>query len=123
MSPNPMKRKYSSEDVEMDGADQANGSTPGDDSAAAEHHRLTPSSLHTDARPDDFAHAGIRRGIALALDHVGFESADTVAVESFALAAEECTSRLPWLGHEAPAALFSANVVMQLQMYKPSSRP
>lgn len=123
MFPNPLKRKYPSEDVEMGGADQADGSTPSDDSAAAEHHRITPSFLHTAARPDDFAHAGIRRGIALALDHVGFESADAVAVESFALAAEECTSRPPWLGYEARAALFPANVVMHLQMYSLSSRP
>ena len=90
VSPNPLKRKHSSEDFEMSGATQPNGSTVSDDRAAPELRRVTPSFLHTDPRPDDFAHAGIRRGIALALDHVGFESADAVAVESFALATEEC---------------------------------
>lgn len=124
MSPNPLKRKYSSEDVDMGGVPQANGSTPSDDSAAAEHHRITPSFLHTDSRPDDFAHAGIRRGIALALDHVGFESADAVAVESFALATEECKAPMVRAKPIGSPVLQSANMVTRhLQIYNPSSRP
>lgn len=98
MSENPLKRKYSSEDADMDidSVPQANGNDTtngaGDNRGSTEPRRLTPSFLHTDPRPDDFAHAGLRRGIALALDHVGFGSADAIAVESFALATEECTT-------------------------------
>lgn len=96
MSTNSLKRKYSSDDVDvdMDSLPQANGTTNGVgddlDLDAPQLRPQTPSFLHTDPRPDDFAHAGMRRSIALALDHVGFDSADTVAVESFALATEEC---------------------------------
>lgn len=99
MSNDSLKRKYSSDDSEMDldSVPQANGNVTtngtGDNRASTETRRLTPHFLHTDPRPDDFAHAGLRRGIALALDHVGFDSADTIAVESFALATEECTTR------------------------------
>lgn len=94
MSTTPLKRKYSSDDVEMamDSVPWANGTANGveDGHDAPQLHRPTPSFLHADPRPDDFAHSGIRRSIALALDHVGFDSADTAAVESFALATEEC---------------------------------
>lgn len=76
----------------MDSVPWANGATQESDShGASQIHRLTPSFLHADPRPDDFAHAGLRRSIALALNHVGFDNADAVAVESFALATEECT--------------------------------
>ena len=76
----------------MDSVPWVNGAThEGDNHATSQTHRLTPSFLHADPRPDDFAHAGLRRSIALALNHVGFENADAVAVESFALATEECT--------------------------------
>ena len=94
MAYNSMKRKYSNDDVEMDldSIPQANGATNGVENGhhTPEPHRATPSFLHVDPRPDDVAHAGMRRSIALALDHVGFDSADTAAVESFALATEEC---------------------------------
>ncbi|SPO07136.1 uncharacterized protein DNG_09830 [Cephalotrichum gorgonifer] len=85
-SSNSLKRKHSSEDVEMDmGA-------PTDDAHdrnSAQLHSSTASFLHPDPRPNDIAHAGLRRGMALALDHVGFSAADPVAIESFALAVEE----------------------------------
>lgn len=97
MSNYSLKRKYSSDDadVDMDSVPLAsgNGTANGaEDSAGSTEPPVFASSfLHTDPRPDDFAHAGLRRGIALALDHVGFDSADAIAVESFALATEKCT--------------------------------
>lgn len=100
---NTLKRKHSSEDVdmvdmEMDIGAQANGNgaTPGvddvHDAIRLRRPNATTALFHTDPRPDDFAHAGLRRGMALALAHVGFDAADPAAIESFALAAEECMS-------------------------------
>ena len=94
MSTTPLKRKCFHDGVEMDMASVpwADGTAgEGENSEGATRpHRLTPSPFHIDPRPDDFAHAGVRRGVALALGHVGFDSADAIAVESFALATEEC---------------------------------
>lgn len=96
MPNNSLEQGYSSDDAQMDldSVPQANGNSTtngsGDNQDPAQPRPLMPSYLHTDPRPDDFAHAGLRRGIALALDHVGFDSADAIAIESFALATEEC---------------------------------
>lgn len=43
------------------------------------------------ATTDDLANKGLKRGIALALQKVGFESATPDAMESFAAMAEACT--------------------------------
>ena len=43
---------------------------------------------------DAFGRDGIRRACALALDHVGFESASTEALESYTTTVETCRSSL-----------------------------
>jgi hypothetical protein len=86
-----IKRQHSADDVDMDLLPLLPGAEDYQDGGADMPIRPSVASfLQPDHRPDDFAHAGLRRGIALALDHVGFDGANPIAVESFALATEEC---------------------------------
>ncbi|CAI4214991.1 unnamed protein product [Parascedosporium putredinis] len=82
-------------DVEMGNSSDANGAldavpAPSSDAPPTPTQSAsTAIAVVADHRPIDVSHAGLKRSIALVLDHVGFDGADTEAVASFALAVEE----------------------------------
>ena len=64
----------------------------------ARHHKLqwgpSEAARHQFApQHEECAHSLLTRSIALALEAVGFESADPVAIESFRAETEECTEQ------------------------------
>lgn len=107
-------------DVEMGNSSDANGALDavpapsGDAPPTPTQSASTAIAVVADHRPIDVSHAGLRRSIALVLDHVGFDGADTEAVASFALAVEECM--LPDSIHARPPLALGASHLTSLHV-------
>lgn len=72
---------------------------------------------------DELAKKGLRRGIALALQKVGFESAAPEAMESFAAMAETCMEPQPMpLQHDTNRLLDLASLVQDIKAYTNAAR-
>ncbi|PKS07428.1 hypothetical protein jhhlp_006031 [Lomentospora prolificans] len=88
-------KKSSDGDVEMDMVPDTKSTPDASGSADTTSRQAAPvATVVSDPRPVDVAYGGLKRSIALALDHVGFDAADAEAIESFTLAAEEYLASL-----------------------------